>query len=70
MGRLIPTYEKGTWSESSFETDEDFASFLKDIFKEPGQYNFDETAYVFNEQARIFNKKVFIVINLLDLKTL
>ncbi len=56
MGRLIPTYEKGTWSESSFETDEDFASFLKDIFKEPGQYNFDETAYVFNEQARIFNK--------------
>ncbi len=57
MGRLIPTYEKGTWSESSFETDEDFASFLKDIFKEPGQYDFDETAYLFNEQARIFNTK-------------
>ena len=57
MGRIIPTYEKGVWSESSFETDEDFASFLIDIFKEPGQYEFDETAYLFNEQARIFNTK-------------
>jgi hypothetical protein len=57
MGRIIPTYEKGVWSESSFETDEDFASFLRDIFKEPGQYEFDETAYLFNEQARIFNTK-------------
>ena len=51
MGRIIPTYEKGVWSESSFETDEDFASFLIDIFKEPGQYEFDETAYLFNETS-------------------
>lgn len=56
MPRLIPTYENGQWTESSFETDEDFAAFLKGIFKEPGLYEFDETAFLFNEQARYFNE--------------
>jgi len=55
MPRLIPTYENGNWTESSFNTDEDFAEFLKTIFKEPGLYGFDETAFLFNEQARFFN---------------
>ncbi len=57
MSRSIPTYENGVWSESLFETDEDFAIFIKDLFKEPGLYQFDETALLFNEQARFFNDK-------------
>lgn len=56
MSRIIPTYDNGVWTESSFETDEDFIQFLKGIFKEPGLYEFDETSRVFNEQARFFNK--------------
>ena len=59
MSRLVPTYENGVWSESSFATDEDFADFIKGIFKEPGLYEFDETSFLFNEQARIFNEKGF-----------
>ena len=57
MNRVIPTYENGIWSESSFESDEDFAVFIKSLFKEPGLYEFDETSLLFNEQARTFNEK-------------
>ena len=57
MNRVIPTYENGIWSESSFELDEDFAVFIKSLFKEPGLYEFDETSLLFNEQARTFNEK-------------
>ena len=57
MNRIIPTYENGIWSESSFESDEDFAVFIKSLFKEPGLYEFDETSSLFNEQARTFNEK-------------
>ena len=57
MNRVIPTYENGIWSESSFESDEDFAVFIKSLFKEPGLYEFDETFSLFNEQARTFNEK-------------
>ena len=57
MNRVIPTYENGIWSESSFELDEDFAVFIKSLFKEPGLYEFDETSSLFNEQARTFNEK-------------
>jgi hypothetical protein len=57
MNRVIPTYENGIWSESSFESDEDFAVFIKSLFKEPGLYELDETSLLFNEQARTFNEK-------------
>ncbi|BCV01338.1 MAG: hypothetical protein CM15mV42_0130 [uncultured marine virus] len=46
MPRIIPTYDNGDWTESSFETDEDFATFLKGLFIEPGLYQFDETAFI------------------------
>ena len=39
----IPTYENETWTTTSFESREDFADFIRSIFKEPGQYNFNET---------------------------
>jgi len=55
----IPTYDdrSGSWSHTEFASREEFVQFLWSIFKEPGQYNFDETSLKFNEQARIFNKE-------------
>ena len=52
----IPTYENGEWTYTDFESRKDFYDFCKGIFKEPGQYEFDEASKVFNEQARLFNK--------------
>ena len=55
MYKTIPTYKNGKWSETKFESIEDFRSFIDSIFKEPGKYNFDKTALLFNEQAVKFN---------------
>jgi len=52
----IPTYENGEWGYTDFESRRDFYDFCKSIFKEPGQYEFDEASKLFNEQARLFNK--------------
>jgi hypothetical protein len=52
----IPTYEDGQWTETQFESRDTFKEFILSIFKEPGQYEFDETSRIFNEQARNFNK--------------
>ena len=52
----VPTYKNGEWTETSFETREDFRNFLLTLFKEPGQYGFDETTAVFQEQSDRFNK--------------
>ena len=59
MSRNIPTYDNGNWQTTTFESDEEFANFLLTLFKEPGLYKFDETAYLFNEQARKFNDQGF-----------
>jgi len=64
MYREIPTYtfETKTWSISEYETQEDLLAFVNSIFKEPGQYEFDESSIMFNEQARIFNKnKIYCI---------
>ena len=57
----IPTYDATTklWSHTQFTTREEFVIFLRSIFKEPGQYEFDETSKLFNEQGRLFNKNRF-----------
>lgn len=52
----IPTYKKGEWSHTKFETREEYLKFLLGLFKEPGKYNFDETSFAFNLQARFFNE--------------
>jgi hypothetical protein len=52
----IPTWEAGNWSTTSFTTLEDFRDFLLPLFKQPGEYNFDETAFEFNAQAQKWNK--------------
>tara|TARA_R100000655_G_scaffold71387_1_gene109792 strand:- start:4804 stop:7020 length:2217 start_codon:yes stop_codon:yes gene_type:complete len=52
----IPTWTNGTWETTDFESREEFATFVRDIFKEPGQYNFDETSKEFNSQATKFTE--------------
>ena len=53
----IPTWDNGTWTTTNFETRDEFKMFIVSIFKEPGQYNFNEdTARIFNEQSQLFNK--------------
>lgn len=59
MSRKIPTYKNGKWDITEFNDDEEFKKFLLKLFKEPGHYDFDETAYIFNEQARSFDKQKF-----------
>ena len=39
----IPTYDNGTWTVTDFSSREEFSKFVRDIFDEPGKYNFDET---------------------------
>ena len=54
----IPTYRNGQWdSPTVFATREDFRDFLIPLFKEPGQYNFDEHSLIFNSEARKFQKQ-------------
>ena len=57
MSRTIPTYDSGNWSETEFENDSDFQEYIYSLFKEPGEYEFDETSYIFNEEAKRFNKE-------------
>lgn len=52
----VPTWEAGQWSTTSFATMEDFRDFLIPLFKEPGQYKFDQTAFEFNAQARQYTR--------------
>lgn len=53
----IPTWDNGKWTTTSFNSREEFRTFIVTIFKEPGQYNFNQdTNDIFNEQAQIFRK--------------
>jgi hypothetical protein len=52
----IPTYEKGEWTTTSFDSREDFKIFIQNIFKEPGKYGFNKDSLIFNEQGRFFNQ--------------
>ena len=54
----IPTYDNGEWTTTSFESREDFKQFiLNSIFKEPGQYQFNElTNELFISESTKFKK--------------
>ena len=52
----IPTYDNGTWTVTDFSSREEFAQFVRDLFKEPGKYNFDDTSLLFNFESRGFRK--------------
>lgn len=55
----VPTYDNGVWTKTTFNTKEEFIEFLTPLFKEPGEYKFDDISFLFNEQARKFNKDGF-----------
>jgi len=59
MYKKVPTYKDNKWGYKEFETRESFIQFIYTLFKEPGQYDFDDTAYLFNQQAKIFNDQGF-----------
>ena len=59
MYKKIPEYKNKKWGYKEFETREDFTFFILDLYLEPGQYGFDDTAFLFNDQARNFNKYGF-----------
>ena len=59
MYKTVPTYKDGKWDTTEFETREEFTKYLIDLFKEPGQYEFDDAALLFNEQAKNFDKQGF-----------
>ena len=53
--KIVPTYLNGDWTTTTFDTDQEWLDFLLPLFKEPGEYRFDETSKIFNEEARKFN---------------
>ena len=53
----VPTYENGKWGVTEFSTRESFRDFLLPLFKEPGQYEFDEMSIIFNAEGRKFQKQ-------------
>ena len=55
----IPTWDNGIWTTTDFDSREDFADYIRDLFKEPGKYEFDETSAEFNAEATKFNKQGF-----------
>jgi hypothetical protein len=51
----IPTYDNGTWTTTSFESREDFSNFIFGVFKQPGDYGFNNTTnQVFISESRRF----------------
>lgn len=55
----IPTYRNGVWTTTTFNTREEFRDFVLFLFKEPGQYEFDETSTIFNLEGRKFQKQKY-----------
>jgi hypothetical protein len=53
----IPTYENGKWTTTSFESRDKFNNFIFGVFKEPGQYGFNETTnQVFISESKKFRE--------------
>jgi hypothetical protein len=53
----IPTYENEEWTTTSFESREDFAEFIRELFKKPGKYIFNELSNkIFIQQSEKFKK--------------
>jgi hypothetical protein len=53
----VPTWDNGIWTTTSFNSREDWSTYLFSLFKEPGQYEFDEISnVVFNSESTKFRK--------------
>ena len=59
MYKTVPTYTKGQWTTTEFETEELFIEYISSIFKEPGLYGFSDIAFEFNKEAKSFNTQGF-----------
>ena len=59
MYKSVPLYDVKLerWERKDFPTQSSYVDWLWSLWKEPGQYDFDNTVYLFNEQAKIFNKR-------------
>lgn len=59
MYKSVPLYDVKLerWERKDFPTQSSYVDWLWSLWKEPGQYDFDDTVHLFNEQAKIFNKK-------------
>lgn len=55
----VPTYENGQWDLTTFYSREEFRDYLVKLFKEPGQYGFDESSQIFNAEARKYQQQGF-----------
>jgi len=53
----IPTWDKGEWTITVYNTRNEFRDYIESQFKEPGLYKFDETSLLFNAQAKLFIKQ-------------
>ena len=58
----IPTWENGEWTVTTFSSNLEWREYLLTLFKEPGQYDFNEVALLFNKEARTFNKLGFYTV--------
>lgn len=53
----IPTYENGHWVEDTeFVSQRDFIDFILNLFKEPGQYDFDESVVHWQDQSNHYRE--------------
>ena len=54
----IPTYNVQTkeWTETNFESQEEFAAYLDTLWNDECDYEFDETSFEFNKEGRKFVK--------------
>lgn len=57
--KVVPTWDNGNWTETTFYSREEFKEFVTSCFKEPGTYEFDETAQLFNAQATLYNTQKY-----------
>ena len=55
----VPTYDNGQWTVTTFYSREEYRDFVLSCFKEPGLYDFNETAKLFNAEGRKFQKQGF-----------
>jgi hypothetical protein len=58
----IPTWDNGAWTITEFNSVIEWREYVLTLFKEPGQYNFNETALLFNKEATVFNKLGFYTV--------
>jgi len=55
--KKVPYYNNGIWEYKTFNNQDVFKEYIERLFKEPGEYSFDKTSFLFNTEARRFKEK-------------